>query len=135
MAGGYWCEHGGRIALCELIDSHAEALEADLLRHYGVDIYAYHRGEISSRRLINLIRRLPPDSELGREMHGEAAEWSRTDHLLAILADRIADLHWAFVCANSENPPGRPEPLPRPGVAPTEVTGATRSEMTDFFFS
>jgi hypothetical protein len=82
---------------------------------------------------MNLIRRLPPDSQLGREIHGEAAEWSRTDHLLAVLADRIADLHYSFICANSEDKPDRPEPLPRPGISVPGIAASTPSEMASFF--
>jgi len=56
------------------VDEHAEALEADLLHHYGVDLLDWHRGRLSTRRLSVLIRYLPRDSEVNRELHGEAAE-------------------------------------------------------------
>ncbi|MFD9485113.1 hypothetical protein ACFWBX_14145 [Streptomyces sp. NPDC059991] len=43
------------------VDDNAEALEAALLRHYGVDLLDWHRGRLSSRRLAVLIRHLPKE--------------------------------------------------------------------------
>lgn len=84
----------------------------------------------------NLIRRLPADSQLAKEVNGESAEWSQTDHLLAIVADRIADLHWAYVSVNSEDEVERPEPIPRPGIEDKpEVEAATQADMASFFTS
>lgn len=86
--------------------------------------------------MINLIRRLPRDSELSRETAGEAAEWSREDHLLAILADRIAELTWVTVCANSDEQPDRPTPISRPGLEePESELPSSPAAQASFFAS
>lgn len=63
-----------------------------------------------------LIKQLPRDSALNRELHGEAAEWSVTDHLLAAAVDHLAAANWMFACVNSEEgeQPDAPAPVPRP---------------------
>lgn len=109
-----------------------------MLRHYGVDIYDYHRGGISTRRMLNLIRRLPADSELAKEAHGitpEEASWSRTDHLLAIVADHLAVSNWLFSSAHSESPPERPIPISRPGPEPEPVAASSTADQAAFFAS
>jgi hypothetical protein len=60
-----------------------------------------------------LTAHLPADSATARALHGEAARWSLTDHLLAVVADRLAIMSWQL--AGNRHAP-RPEPLPRPGV-------------------
>ncbi|MEO3974257.1 hypothetical protein [Streptomyces sp. CAU 1734] len=92
-----------------------------MLRHYGVDLLDWHRGELSSRRLAILVKHLPRDSAVNRELHGEEAEWSVTDHLLAATVDHLAAANWMFATVNSEDAPtDPPEPVPRPGRAVTE---------------
>lgn len=84
--------------------------------------------------MLNLIRRLPADSELARERHGEAADWKRSDHLLRIIADRISDLTWVYTAANSETEPPRPEPLPYPGMDDEQdLEAASAADMANFF--
>ncbi|WP_442817077.1 hypothetical protein [Streptomyces sp. NBC_01334] len=63
-----------------------------------------------------LVKQLPRDSALNRELHGEAAEWSVTDHLLAAVVDHLAAANWMFACVNSEegDQPDAPAPVPRP---------------------
>jgi hypothetical protein len=116
-------------------------LEADLQHHYGVDISDYHTGKLGARRLANFIRRLPRDSETSKEMYGEDADWSRTDHLLAIVADRLAILDWHFVCSKSQEgqAPERPAQIPRPGIAPEpepeEIQAVSSISEVNAFFS
>ncbi|MCX5392554.1 hypothetical protein ABZY68_19710 [Streptomyces sp. NPDC006482] len=74
-----------------------------------------------------LIKHLPRDSAVQRELHGEAAEWSITDHLLAATVDHMAMANWMFACVNTgedSDPPEAPTPVPRPGV-PTEDEDGT----------
>ncbi|MFI2210013.1 hypothetical protein [Streptomyces sp. NPDC020141] len=100
------------------MDEHAEALEADLLRHYGLDLLDWHRGRLSSRRLAVLLRHLPRDSAVARELHGEAAEWSPTDYLLAQVIDQLAESNWMFATVNRDedsDPLDFPKPVSRPG--------------------
>lgn len=54
-----------------------------------------------------------------RELHGEAAEWSVTDHLLAAVVDHLAVANWMFQCVNNGedgDQPEFPKPVPRPDV-------------------
>ncbi|MEX0173587.1 hypothetical protein [Streptomyces sp. LMG1-1-1.1] len=71
-----------------------------------------------------LIKHLPRDSAVQRELHGEAAEWSVTDHLLAATVDHLAMSNWMFACVNTgedSDPPEAPTPVPRPsGTAEDE---------------
>ncbi|MEV1068019.1 hypothetical protein [Streptomyces sp. NPDC050263] len=81
-----------------------------------MDLLDWHRERLSARRLAVLIKQLPRDSALNRELHGEAAEWSVTDHLLAAAVDHLAAANWMFACVNSEegDQPEAPAPVPRP---------------------
>ncbi|CAL9506839.1 hypothetical protein SUDANB38_03582 [Streptomyces sp. enrichment culture] len=111
-----------------LVEEHAEALEADLLRHYGVDLLDWHRGRLSSRRLAVLVRHLPRDSALAREVHGEAADWTATDYLLATAVDQLAEANWMFATVHQDEdaePLEYPKPLPRPSGHPegTDASG------------
>ncbi|WP_328940100.1 hypothetical protein OG288_23025 [Streptomyces tauricus] len=112
-----------------------------MLRHYGVDLLDWHRGQLSSRRLSVLVRHLPRDSALIRALHGEAADWSVTDYLLASVVDQLAEANWMFATVNRDEdsePLEFPEALPRPGdqpeAGPTHRAGApTAEELTRFF--
>jgi hypothetical protein len=127
------------------VDEHAEALEADLLRHYGVDLLDWHRGRLSSRRLRVLTEHLPPDSSYARAVHGEQADWTVTDHLLAAVVDHLAVANWMFATVNRDEdaePAEYPEPLPRPGdgsaTGPAgggEERSATAAEIVAFLGS
>lgn len=111
------------------MDEHAEALEADLLRHYGIDLLDWHRGHLSSRRLATLVRYLPRDSALHREVQGEAAEWSMTDYLLAHAVDQLAEANWMFAMVNRDEdaePLEYPTPVRRPGDEHREEAGTPR---------
>ncbi|MFD8969228.1 hypothetical protein ACFV0C_30285 [Streptomyces sp. NPDC059568] len=88
-----------------------------------------------------LVQHLPQDSELARSLHGEAADWSVTDYLLAAVIDQLAESNWMFATVNRDedsDPLDFPEPVPRPGskpeTGPEERTGApTVEELTRFF--
>ncbi|MFG3346882.1 hypothetical protein ACGF1Z_17650 [Streptomyces sp. NPDC048018] len=65
-----------------------------------------------------LITHLPENSAVQRELHGEAAEWSLTDHLLAAAVDHLAVANWMFSAVNTgedDETPDPPKPVPRPG--------------------
>ncbi|MER7946281.1 hypothetical protein ABTY59_02660 [Streptomyces sp. NPDC096079] len=66
-----------------------------------------------------MIKHLPADSAAQRQIHGEAAEWSLADHLLAAAVDHLAVANWMFQCVNTgedDETPDPPKPVPRPGV-------------------
>lgn len=74
-----------------------------------------------------LVKHLPRDSALNRELHGEAADWSVTDHLLAAAVDHLAAANWMFACVNSAEDGDQPEPpapVPRPADPVEEPDGA-----------
>ncbi|WP_432134404.1 MULTISPECIES: hypothetical protein [unclassified Streptomyces] len=82
-----------------------------------MDLLDWHRERLSERRLTVLVKHLPRDSALNRELHGEAADWSVTDHLLAAAVDHLAAANWMFACVNSAEDGDQPEPpvpVPRP---------------------
>ncbi|MER6332778.1 hypothetical protein ABT298_26345 [Streptomyces sp. NPDC001034] len=108
-----------------------------------MDLLDWHRDRLSARRLAVLVKHLPRDSALNRELHGEAADWSVTDHLLAAAVDHLAAANWMFACVNSDEgeQPDAPAPVPRPehrdaeedGTAdePGTVAGAPSSAASD----
>ena len=71
-----------------------------------------------------LIQQLPRDSALNRDLYGEAADWSVTDHLLAAAVDHLAAANWMFATVNSDenDQPEPPAPVPRPGDGSREPT-------------
>ncbi|WP_051844462.1 hypothetical protein [Streptomyces globisporus] len=76
-----------------------------------------------------MIKHLPTDSAVQREIHGETAEWSLTDHLLAATVDHLAVANWMFQCVNTgedDETPDPPKPVPRPGV--TDEDGEEQGE-------
>lgn len=112
-------------------------MEADLLRYYGVDLLDYYRGTLSTRRLRVLVRHLPRESALVRELHGEAAEWGLAEHLLAGAVDELAVGNWLFVAANSDenaDVPERPRPVPRPGVEEDDQAASASPDQIAAFF-
>jgi hypothetical protein len=112
-------------------------VEADLLRYYGVDLLDHHRGTLSARRVRVLIEHLPRDAALVRALHGETADWGLTEHLLAAAVDELAAGNWLNVAANRDEhaePPERPKPVPRPGIAvESEAPEATPEQIAAFF--
>ncbi|MEU5915924.1 hypothetical protein [Streptomyces sp. NPDC047141] len=66
-----------------------------------------------------LVKHLPADAAVQRRIHGESAEWSLSDHLLAAAVDHLAVSNWMFQCVNTgedDETPDPPKPVPRPGV-------------------
>ncbi|MDH6111168.1 hypothetical protein P3T36_003192 [Kitasatospora sp. MAP12-15] len=118
-----------------------------------MDLLDWHRGRLSSRRLAVLIRHLPRDSALNRELLGEAVDWSVTDYLLAHVVDHLAVANWMFATINRDedaDPLDPPEPVARPGIdgehasedtledaaaeSPAEIApGPTAIELAGFF--
>ncbi|MHB9752915.1 hypothetical protein ACYBSK_00840 [Streptomyces sp. BYX5S] len=83
-----------------------------------MDLLDWHRGELSSRRLAVLVEHLPRDSALARELHGEGAEWTVSDYLLAHAVDQLQEANWMFATVNRDEdsePLDPPVPVKRPG--------------------
>ncbi|MFH8614396.1 hypothetical protein ACH4E8_04855 [Streptomyces sp. NPDC017979] len=70
-----------------------------------------------------LLKHLPAESAVSRSVHGEAADWSVSDHLLAAVVDHLAVSNWMFASANSEEGDQQdpPKPVPRPGDASNDA--------------
>jgi hypothetical protein len=96
-----------------------------------------------------LVRHLPRDGALAQDLHGESADWTVTDHLLAHMADQLAEANWMFATVNRDEdtePLEFPSPFPRPGSAegaaespPSTATSAPdaadAAELARFFAS
>ncbi|WP_223768694.1 hypothetical protein [Streptomyces huiliensis] len=79
----------------------------------------WHRGRLSSRRLTILIKHLPRDSAVNRDLHGEVMDWGPAEHLLAAAVDHLAVANWMTGTLNTDedaDPLDYPEPVPRPGA-------------------
>lgn len=111
-----------------------------------MDLLDWHRGRLSSRRLAVLIKHMPHDSAVARELHGDGAEWAVTDYLLAAAVDHLAAANWMFASVNTDedsDPPEPPVPVPRPGgeVPPKDAAqpeadtpvAPSRAELMRFF--
>ncbi|MEU9405952.1 hypothetical protein AB0E08_09620 [Streptomyces sp. NPDC048281] len=113
-----------------------------------MDLLDWHRGRLSARRLAVLVSHLPRDSATQRELHGEAADWSVTDHLLAAVVDQLAEANWMFATVNRDEdaePLEYPKPVPRPrseralpepgpeATAAAEVRNPGPAELAQFF--
>lgn len=91
------------------------------------------RGQMSERRLLGLIKNLPPESALMRAMSDTdpGVQWSQTDYLLASVVDALQALSWiTFQVAGKQyddNPMGEdpPEPIYRPVRPPEPVIPVT----------
>ncbi|MFF7138550.1 hypothetical protein [Streptomyces sp. SAI-149] len=69
-----------------------------------------------------LVEHLPSDSSYARAVHGEQADWTVTDHLLAAAVDHLAVANWMFATVHRDEdaePAEYPEAVPRPGEGPT----------------
>jgi len=84
-----------------------------------------------------LIRRLPQDSQLSHDTNGEMADWSRSDHLLAITVDLLGEIQWAYSSVHGEEKPTRPTRIPRPGISDSEVLvpAASNADIAGFLMS
>jgi hypothetical protein len=76
------------------------------LHAFGVDVLD---PQVSTRRVSDLLRRLPPSALRGGEL------WSTEADLLAVLIDQVAILTWVTLRANGAKRAPKPRPLPRPG--------------------
>ncbi|PWS42571.1 hypothetical protein DKT74_21415 [Streptomyces sp. ZEA17I] len=111
-----------------------------------MDLLDWHRGRLTSRRLAVLVKHMPRDSAVSRELDGDGAEWTVSDYLLAAAVDHLAAANWMFASVNTDEdsePPEAPVPVPRPGdgaearEAPDEEPGPaqapSRTELLRFF--
>ncbi|WP_370419780.1 hypothetical protein AB8O64_16205 [Streptomyces sp. QH1-20] len=84
-----------------------------------MDLLDWHRGSLSTRRLSVLVKHMPRDSAVNRNLHGEAVEWDSSTHLLAAAVDHLAVANWITATINSgedSEPMEYPDPVPRPSL-------------------
>jgi hypothetical protein len=81
-----------------LLRDNEDAVEADFHRYYNLDLAELYRGELSLRKVSNLIANLPTGSATWSAINDIPYGWTLTDLL-------IADLFHAF---SGEPHPARP---------------------------
>ena len=90
-------------------------MEADLQRWYTVDYRDRWRGDLTLRRLHNLIRHLPPESAVAALLRGGRMHWS-------LEAQLLDDVRMAANPGTKERPaqphPSRPRPTPQVTLTP-----------------
>ncbi|AZS10391.1 tail assembly chaperone [Arthrobacter phage Supakev] len=119
---------GGISALLGFLREHRGAIEYTLLS-MGKDLDQLG-AELDWRQLWQIIAHAPLGSAIGLSIHGEAAEWSVTDHLLAIVVDVLNDANWQRGGGKGAQP-GR---LKRPGVKDknTQSFGSEPIKISEF---
>lgn len=131
MGGCHGRVAGGIAGVQRLLSEHSEAIEADLLRYFSVDLMDLWRGRLSYRRLSVLIRKLPGDSWTQTALR-DAAEtelvepvagpmrfgpWTLTNYQLAGLTDAVNALRYVTARLAGQDKYPLPEPTPRPGMS------------------
>ncbi|MER5903040.1 hypothetical protein ABT150_23525 [Streptomyces mirabilis] len=108
---------------------------------------------MSWRRLRVLIQHLPPESATWTELRNamsdeelaeqadqgepERGRWSQSEQLLAVVADRVADLAYLYASANTESKakkPKQPEPIRRPGAKQVKPKREISEAQADTLF-
>lgn len=112
MAGASGPEAGGIAGLAAFLRNHGRAVEADLLRFYGVRLTDLTTGRLTWRLLSVLLNGLPRESATAREVAGPDLDWGLTEQLLAFIGDGIQISNWQ----RSGGKGKRPKPTPRPGI-------------------
>lgn len=113
MAGGVDGHGGGIVGLVELLNSHGEAIEYELLT-IGKHIDQLGTRRLTWRDLKVVALGSPPNGALHRSVDPEAAAWTPATYLAAALVDYQALALWQ----NSKKGSPKPRPVPRPHDKP-----------------
>lgn len=107
-----------------------EEIEADLA-YRGLDVGDWWRGDMSSRRLVILVKHLPDDSATKRAMAEDP--WPLMTHLLVSVVNeqRLARADYATVHGERVKPPL----IPRPNDQLVEDERATAHNLHDALMS
>jgi hypothetical protein len=113
------------IGLLAVVRRHREAIEADLLRWYQLDI-ARHLGgpSLTLRRLAALLRSLPDEAAFRRSA-GVERPWTLTEHLLASVVDAVRVADHRNIQIRTKRRLAPPKPIPRPGATDEGESGAS----------
>lgn len=110
---------GGTASLAAFLNDHQDAVEADLLRYYRLDLPAdLGTDRLTWRRLKVLIEQLPAESCTVRTTRGDTAAWTLEPMLLALIADHLAIGNWqrAMSGRKAAQRTRAPRQIQRPGV-------------------
>lgn len=99
---------------------------------YGVCLADLFTGHLTWRHLGVLVRQLPSDSALGREVLGDDAAWDLQAQLLAHTADLIALGNWQRGNAGRQRHSAKPTPIPRPGLVEVDQQPIGAAELRDW---
>lgn len=112
-----------------------DTLEADFTRYYQIDLPAavWGPGPISARRFRSLVRGLPQDSALSRELNPEWSGWGNVEELLATTIEVVDLGNRILHAAYCKEPHPDPIEIRRPGRTPERPKMATSEEMVSFF--
>jgi len=87
------------------------------------------------------LRNAMPDEELAEQAErGDPTKgrWSQAEQLLALVADRVAQLQYTLICVNTEKKSQRPEapkPIDRPGAkTPKKKTAPMTDDAAEWLF-
>jgi hypothetical protein len=126
---------GGIRRICDLVDEHGEAIEADLTEFYNLDIADVWRGLLSPRRALVLVGQLgsiPGSRFRGASLGGpEFVGWSRDVGMLADIFDALVDNSVVTVKA-AGGKTGRPDTYPRPVAAKDKAQSVDVPSIDDF---
>jgi len=103
---------GGILGLHRLLAEHGEAIRFDLFMA-GRSLDDLGSSGFSWLDLLAYTRHAPHTSALARAVHGEAAAWGATEHLLANVIDLLAIANWQ---RGGKKAGPRPKPIQRPGA-------------------
>jgi hypothetical protein len=124
---------GGSGGLAGLIDEHGEAIYADLIQYYGINLVdALRDGSgYSPRQILVLIRQLPSESRLSAAFQGgnQFLGWGVDRYMQANLIDAVRELTFAFISANSKKKPKPPKPAYRPAKEMPKSTNPFRARL------
>lgn len=125
MAAGLRGHAGGIQGLLELIASHKEAVEYDLLA-LGLRLAWLGTPALTWRDLLVIVRQSPPGCAVHRALDPDTWRWGLSEQLLALNADYAAIAAWQ---RSGDSKAPRPDPLPRTDeVAPAPETGVSLEE-------
>lgn len=127
MAGGD--SAGGSFVLAGLIEEHCEALYADLMETYRVNLVDAlgERPDLSPSEYLILIRGLPLTSRWQAERQGgkEYEGWGIDQYQMSSLIDSVRENTFVLLSAHSgKKKPKPPEPSYRPGKKKTQKVNA-----------
>lgn len=114
MAEGIGDGPPGIIGLFEFLDEHEGAVQSDLIDK-GLRLRSIGREDFNLQDLLVIIENSGQGTALFRKLNPKEWVWTHTDHLLALVYDKLAEHNW-MISKDGAKGIKRPKPLPRPGL-------------------